>query len=283
MTDTGTDTWIPSGLQLDVPNSARIYDYILGGYHNFEMDRLVAEKVIEIYPDARRSAQACRAFLRRVVTFLVEQGVDQFLDVGAGIPTVGNTHKVAQNANPAVRVVYVDIDPVAVAHSRAMLQDNPQATAIQGDVQQPQEILNHPEVKGLLDFGRPVAVLLLLILHAVPDDEEAYSAVRTFRAALAPGSYIAISHGTCDNAPPGVIQQMETLSAGTSTPSRYRPRSHVQAFFEGLELVKPGLVYIPLWRPEGPDDIHFDEPERSLAFGGIGRKPWANAAQLLGD
>jgi 16S rRNA G1207 methylase RsmC len=135
---------------------------MLGGYHNFEADRLAAKKVLEIMPDARLGAHAARAFLRRVVNFLVkEKGVDQILDLGSGIPTVGNVHQVAQEANPAARVVYVDIDPVAVAHSLAMLKDNPNAIAIQADVRQPDTILNHPEVKGLLDFGRPMGVLFL--------------------------------------------------------------------------------------------------------------------------
>lgn len=269
----GTDRWIPDDVPLDKPNSARIYDYLLGGYHNFKIDRLAAERVIQIYPDARLATHACRAFLRRVVRFLVGQGIDQFLDLGSGIPTVGNVHEVAQEANPAARIVYVDIDPVAVAHSKAMLKDNPNATAIQADVRWPEEILNHAEVKGLLDFSQPVALLLLLILHAIPNDEEAYSTVGTLRDALAPGSYMAISHGTRDNAPSGVIEQMERLSAATSTPSKYRSQVYVQQFFQGLELVEPGLVYLPLWRPEGPDDVFLDEPERTLAFGGVGRKP----------
>jgi len=268
-----TSIWIPEGIPLDKPNAARIYDYLLGGYHNFEIDRLAAEKVIEIYPDSRLATQACRAFLRRVVNFLAEQGIDQFLDIGSGIPTVGNVHEVAQRANPAARVVYVDIDPVAVAHSKAILKDNPNATAIQADARQPERILGHPEVQQLLDFDRPVAVLLLLLLHAIPDDEEAYSLVRTLRDALVPGSYIAISHGTRDDAPPGVLDQLNKLTKATPTPTKDRSWAEILHFFEGLELVEPGLVRLPLWRPEGPDDIFLDQPERVLVFGGVGHKP----------
>lgn len=267
-----TDTWIPDEQWLDKPSAARIYDYLLGGYHNFEIDRLVAGKLLEILPDARLGAQANRAFLRRVVNFLAEQGIDQFLDIGSGLPTVGNVHTVAQAANPAARVVYVDIDPIAVAHSRAILKDIPNTTAIRADARDPDHIMNHAEVKGLLDFSQPVAVLLLLIVQAIPDDEEAYGAVRTLRSALAPDSYIAISHATLDKAPPEFVEQTVKISAGTSTPTIYRSRAEILQFFEGFELVEPGLVYVPLWRPEGPDDVFLDCPERALACGGVGRK-----------
>jgi hypothetical protein len=273
MSEASAVSRVPEDLPLDKPSPARIYDYMLGGYHNFEIDRLIAGKVIEIYPDARSSAQACRAFLRRVVAFFVDQGIDQFLDIGAGLPTVGNTHQVAHKTNPSARVVYVDIDPVAVAHSRAMLRDIPNAAALQGDARRSDQILNHPQVRASLDLNQPVAVLLLLLLHAIPDDEEAHGAVHSLCEALAPGSYIAISHGTCDKAPPDVIEQMERLSAATPTPSKYRSHSAIQPFFRGLELIEPGLVYIPLWRPEGPHDIFLNDPERSLTFGGVGRKP----------
>ena len=267
-----TETWIPEGLDLEMPNSARIYDYFLGGHHNFEIDRLVGEKALEIYPDGRLAAQACRAFLRRVVNFLADQGIGQFLDIGSGLPSLGNVHEVAQKANPVARVVYVDIDPVAVAHARAMLKDNLNATAIQVDARWPDKILNHAEVKDLLDFRRPAALLFLTFLHYIGDDDEAHNTVSTLGDALVPGSYIAISHGTYDNAPPGVAEQMEKLGGGTSTPSKYRSRAEIREFFQGLEVVEPGLVYIPLWRPEGPDDVLLDEPERVLVFGGVGRK-----------
>jgi SAM-dependent methyltransferase len=268
----GTETWIPDSTPLDMPSAARIYDYMLGGYHNFEVDRLVGEKLLEIHPDARLAAQACRAFLRRVVNFLVEQGIDQFLDIGSGIPTVGNVHQIAQEANPAARVVYVDIDRVAVAHSQAMLEDNPNATAIWGDANYPEQILNHAEVRSLLDFSQPAAVLFVTFLHYITDDDQALNTVRAFRDALAPGSYIAISHGTPDNAPPGTTEGAEKLSATTPTPSKYRPRPEILKFFDGLELVEPGLVYIPLWHPEGPDDPFLDRPEEVLNWGGVGRK-----------
>ena len=268
-----TASRIPVTDSSDRPNAARIYDYLLGGYHNFEIDRQAAEYAVQVYPDSRLSAQACRAFLRRVVWFLAEQGIDQFLDIGSGIPTAGNVHEIAQQVNPDARVVYVDIDPIAVAHSQAMLTDNPTATAIRADARQSDQILAHPEVRKLLDFERPAAVVLLLILHAVPDDDEAYGIVRTLRDALSPGSYVAISHATRDDAPPGVLDQLEALTRGSSTPTIDRTLAEVERFFEGLELVEPGLVRPPLWRPEGPDDVQLDHPERVLVWSGVGRKP----------
>lgn len=180
----------------DRPNVARIYDYLLGGYHNFEIDRRVAEKVIRDFPDVRLTAPANRAFLGRAVRFLVSQGIDQFLDIGSGLPTVGNVHEIAQATNPAAHIVYVDIDPIAVAHSEAILVGNPSAAAIHGDVRFPQELLDHPVVRQLLDLRRPCAVLLVAILHLIVDDADMYNIVMALRQALSPGSYIVISHTT---------------------------------------------------------------------------------------
>jgi hypothetical protein len=265
-------TWVPRAPDLERPSPARIYDYILGGYHNFEIDRRVAEQAIALYPDMRAGGRAARAFLRRIVTYLCQQGIDQFLDIGAGIPTAGNTHEVAQRLNPDARVVYVDIDPVAVAHGQALLQNNPRARAIQGDVRDTAAILAHPAVADLLDLGRPLGVQLLLILHAIVDDQQAYRAVHTLRDALAPGSYVAISHSTRENVPGEILDQLEKLGDATPTGIRYRPRADLWPFLEGLELVEPGLVYLPEWRPEGPDDILVDAPYRTLTYGALGRK-----------
>jgi len=268
-----TNTWITDDFLADKPNFARIYDCLLGGYHNFEIDRLAAKKVLEVDPNARLATYANRAFLRRVVNFLVEQGIDQFLDIGSGIPTRGNVHEVAQRTNPAAHIVYVDIDPVAVTHARTLLKDNPNAAAIRADARWPDKILNHAEVKGLLDFSRPVAVLLLLVMHSIPDDEEAYGAARPLRDALAQGSYVAVSHASYDDAPPGVIEKLEKIGAASPTPGKARSRTDILRFFDGLELVEPGLVRPPVWRPEGPDDILLDHPEQTLVWGGVGRKP----------
>jgi hypothetical protein len=243
-----------------------------GGAHNFAIDRAAAEQVKAVMPDIPRIMQANRSFLRRAVTFLVEQGIDQFLDIGSGIPTVGSVHTIAQAKNPAVRVVYIDIDPLAVRQSEALLQHNDKAIALEGDARQPERILNHPEVRRLLDFNKPLAVLFVAVLHFVTDDMEAYRLVRVFCDALPAGSYLAISHGTYEGAPREVVAQSEQLYARTTTPVKARSRAEIERFFEGLELVAPGVVYVPLWHPESADDLFLDQPARSLTFGGVGRK-----------
>jgi hypothetical protein len=250
-----------------------MYDYFLGGAHNFAIDRAAAEQVISIMPDVPHIMHANRAFLRRAVTFLVEQGVDQFLDIGSGMPTVGNVHTVAQALNSSARVVYVDIDPLAVRQSEALLQQNPNAIVLQGDARQPNDILTHPEVRRVLDFNRPIAVLLIALLHFVPDDAEAYHLVRVLRDALPAGSYVAITHATYEGAPRDLVTQSERLYAQTTNPAKARSRVDIERFFEGLDLIEPGVVYVPLWHPESADDLFVDQPARSLNFGGIGRKP----------
>jgi hypothetical protein len=260
--------WIPERLPLDRTSAARVYDYLLGGYHNFEVDRKVAHRLLEAYPEARLGAAANRAFLRRAVHFLIGQGVEQILDLGSGIPTVGNVHEVAEAVNPAVRVVYVDIDPIAVAHSRAMLEDHPRATAIRADVREPEMILDHPEVRSLLDFDRPLGLLLVTILHYVVDDTKALELMRTFYDFMVPGSYCVIAH-SCGE-PQGKLRMREVFSRVTST--KARTRAQILQLFDGFELVEPGLVQTPLWRPEGPDDIFLDQPEKALTLAGAALK-----------
>jgi hypothetical protein len=261
--------WIPNEIPTDRPSAARIYDCLLGGYHNFESDRVVCEKLIEIYPEIRLAAQVNRGFLRRAVRFFLAQGLDQFLDIGSGIPTVGNVHEVAQAINPAARIVYVDIDPVAVAHSRAILAENQNAIAIQGDVREPHTILDVPQVQSVLDFSRPVGLLLVSVLHYVLVDEMASQAVRVLGDSLAPGSYMAIAHTTPATQPAEVEDQMnETFRPASDT--RSRTREQILHFFESWRLVEPGVVYTPLWHPEGPDDPLFSEPSRGLTMAGVG-------------
>lgn len=263
-------SWAPQGIELDRPSAARMYDYYLGGSHNFAIDRAAAEQAMAMWHDLPLIMQANRAFLRRAVRFLVAQGISQFLDIGSGIPTVGNVHEVAQQANPESRVVYVDIDPVAVAHSRAILADNPRAAVVQGDARDPAHLLAQPEVQRLLDLRRPVAVLLIALLHFVPDDEDAYGLVRSVRDAIVPGSFIAISHASFEGRPEESESHTQLYSR-TPTPMMMRSRRDIERFFDGLHLVEPGVVYLPLWRPESPDDVD-DHPERFTGFAGIGRK-----------
>lgn len=264
--------WAPGDIPFDKPSAARMYDYYLGGHHNFEIDRRMAEKAIAMWPDLPLIMQTNRAFLRRAVDFLVAQGIDQFLDIGSGIPTIGNVHEVAQRANPNARVVYVDVDPITVAHSEAILQGTPNVSVIQGDFRQAAQILDHPKTRTLLDFETPIAVLLVAVLHFIIDDEEIRHSLQVLHGAMASGSYLVISHAS-DQDKPRETREHEDLYRQTSTPITMRSRRDIELCFEGFDLVDPGLVYFPLWRPEGPDDLFLDEPERSPGFVGVGRKP----------
>lgn len=263
--------WSPPEVPVDRPSVARMWDYMLGGYHYFEVDRVMADRIAQLYPDLPLVARANRALLRRIVHFLSDQGIDQFIDVGSGIPTASNVHEIAQARNPNARVVYVDIDPIAIAHSLAILRDNPLATAIQADFRQIKDILDLEQVRALIDYEKPFALILLALLHFIPDDDEAYGAVRAARDRMAPGSFMAIVHTSYECAPPDVLEQIQKISAGAAT-TRMRTRQEILRFFEGFELVEPGLTFIPLWRPDKEDALFFEHPERTLSYCGVGRK-----------
>jgi hypothetical protein len=249
-----------------------MYDYYLGGHHNLAIDRAAADRAIGIYPGFPLVMRVNRAFLRRAVQFLVDQGIERFLDIGSGMPTVGNVHQVAQANNPAAEVVYVDVDPVVVAHSIAMLRNNPSASITQGDVREPELILNDPIVRNLLEPGQPVALILAFVLHFVLDDQHALRVVRTLRDALPTGSYLVLSHGTVEQMPPEILDKLVRLYSQTTQPVRIRSRAEIEKLFEGLELVEPGLVYVPLWRPEDSGDLLLDRPEESSGYAGVALK-----------
>jgi hypothetical protein len=255
---------------------ARIYDYLLGGTYNFPADREVAKKFLERYPDAHAIAQANRAFLRRAVRELVDAGVRQFLDIGSGIPTEGNVHEIAQAVAPDTRVVYVDIDPVAVAESMEMLEGNDSATAIRGDLRSPDAILAHPRLRNLLDFDQPIALLLVAVLHFVSDDADAYGSIEKLTAALASGSYLVISHAAAEafqvsDETAKAVEEAYNRRTATATATRSRPE--VARFFSGrIELVDPGVVYLVEWRPSPDDPKDFiDEPHRSGVWAAVGK------------
>lgn len=259
--------WAPEDVDLTRPSIARAYDYWLGGAHNFAVDREFSRKLFEAVPDTRLMARANRAFLHRAVRFMTDAGVRQFLDIGSGIPTVGNVHEIAQQAAPQARVVYVDVDPVAVAHSQQLLDGNHQAAAIQQDARRPEAILDHPQTRALLDLDQPVGLLLVAVLHYLPDQDDPYRLVARLRQALHPGSYLAISHPTADGRP-AQAQQVVAMTRQTATPATARTRAQVERFFHGLELVEPGLVWAPQWRPDSPDEV--EQPERSSNYAGVG-------------
>lgn len=262
--------WVPDSTKLDSPSPARIYNYLLGGYHNFESDRRTAENLLAVYPELRVVAAVNRAYLRRAVNFLLDQGVDQFLDLGSGLPTLGNVHEVAFARNPAARVVYVDIDPVSVAHSRAILAGMESVRAIQGDLCQPEQVLGHEEVSGFLELQRPVGFVMVAVLHYIVDDASAYRAMEQLREAVAPGSYLVISHTARESLAPTEASQDARLRPVNLT--RMRSREQVQAFFGDFTMLEPGLVYTPTWRPEGPDDMWLDEPEHGYTWAGAAVK-----------
>jgi SAM-dependent methyltransferase len=260
----------PEGIDIERPSVARVYDYALGGSHNFAADRALFRQLTTMIPDLRPVALANRAFLHRALRFLLAVGVRQFLDIGSGIPTRGNVHEVAGRAAPDARVVYVDVDPVAVAHSREILVGNDRAGVIQEDLRRPERILAHSDTRRLLDVGRPLAVLLMAVAHLVPDDDELAGAMAVLRDAVAPGSYLVISHPAVEGGPAALAKGVQVLQ-GAGIAATARTREQVAGLFGDFELVDPGLVWLPQWRPDGPDDGG-EHPLRSLVLAGVGRK-----------
>ncbi|MDN3351546.1 SAM-dependent methyltransferase [Actinomadura sp. DC4] len=265
------ESWAPPEVDVERANVARVYDALLGGSHNFAVDRDVASALTAIEPTAREAARANRAFLGRAVRFLADAGIRQFLDIGSGVPTLGNVHEIAQAAAPDSQVVYVDTDPVAIAHSKSILAGNDRATIVHADLRDPEAILGHPEVTRLIDFDRPVAVLLVAVLHFITDEEDPGDLVRRLRTAMAPGSFLTISHGTLDGRSSQVVEAVEKLYSRASAPGRPRDHASIEAFFDGFDLIDPGLVYLPLWHPD-PADVPFPDPAQSWGYAGVARR-----------
>ncbi|MFF4578433.1 SAM-dependent methyltransferase [Streptomyces sp. NPDC001373] len=270
--------WAPPGIDISVPSVSRIYDYYLGGSHNFEVDRQAARRAMEFMPGLPKIMQANRAFMRRTVRHAVAEGITQFLDIGSGIPTFGNVHEIARAATPEARVVYVDHDPVAVAHSRAVLAGDDRTGVVAADLRKPQDILAATEVRRLLDLERPVALMLVAVLHFLEDTDEPYAAVAELRDALAPGSMLILTHASYEGIP-----LREEVAAGTvgvyrdiRNPLVMRGHEEIAGFFDGFVLLEPGLVSMPDWRPERTGQLAEGEtPEDPYAFsgfGGVGRK-----------
>jgi hypothetical protein len=257
-------SWVPADVDLSRPNAARVYDYVLGGANNFEVDREFAKQLLATLPDAQSLAQENRGFLRRSVSFLVEQGIRQFVDLGSGIPTVGNTHEVVQRLDPDAKVVYVDNEPVAVAHSELILQDDPNAAILRADVRDVRTVLNHDVTRRLIDFDEPVAILMFAVLHFVPDDEDPYRLVAGYRDATVPGSYLTVSHITSDGRPEmgDVVEQYQR----SANPVTGRNKAEMVRLFDGYDLVDPGVVFTREWQPE----IDLEYSNSSPIYGGVG-------------
>jgi hypothetical protein len=269
-----TDEYWPNGAaRIDVtrPHPARRYNYWLGGKDNFQADREAAEAIAAVFPHIRTAARENRAFMRRAVSFLTaEAGVRQFLDIGTGLPTADNVHDVAQTIAPESRIVYVDNDPLVLTHARALLTSSEQgATAyIDADVRNPEQILSDPAVRDTLDWSQPVALLLVALLHFVEDGDDPYAIVKRLVGALPAGSYLVLSHATFDPLDPETIAAMNAVNEGITPKFCPRNLDEVTRFFDGLELLEPGIVSVSDWRPApGPRPT----PAEATGYGAVAR------------
>ncbi|MFI0349110.1 SAM-dependent methyltransferase [Actinomadura sp. 9N407] len=250
------------------PASSRIYDFSIGGKDNYTPDRDVALQAFESLPAARLLPRENRKFMRRAVRFLLDEGVRQFIDIGCGLPGNGNVHEVVHGTAPDAPVVYVDNDPVAIVHYQSRLHSVPAATAVHADAREPAAILKHPEVTGLIDFDRPVGVLMCSVLSHLLDEDDPAATARAFREAMAPGSRLALCDLTDENLTPEEAAIRDELVERTGVMITLRPRAYIAGYFDGLELADPGLVDAPDWRP---DRAH--EAATGWLIGGVARKP----------
>jgi hypothetical protein len=256
------------------PNISRIYDYYLGGAYNLPADRERAARIKSVLPSMEMLARFNRGFLRRSVAFMVEQGITQFLDLGSGLPTAGNTHEVAQARDPRAKVVYVDYEPVAVALGGQILRNNPNAVMVGADARRVDELFAHPEVCEVLDLDRPLGVLMTGVMVFVGDHEDPVGMMKAYRDACAPGSYIALTHLTDERADPETKVQVHAMVEaykGVIEQLYVRDRASVEALFEGMALVEPGVTLMPDWHPHGDTDILTLSPAHSLGYGAVGR------------
>ncbi|MFI7128593.1 SAM-dependent methyltransferase [Nonomuraea sp. NPDC050153] len=259
------------GMGIDVtrPSVARMYDYYLGGKDNFEIDREAVRQVEKAMPEIRELAQENRAFLRRAVRYMARRGIRQFIDIGSGLPTVGNTHEIAQQIIPDARVVYVDNDPVVLQHGRALLATDKNTTVAAADMRRPADVLGHPETVKLIDFNEPVGVLMIAMVHFLTLEERG-SVMGQLRHALVSGSHLTATHVTGDGHSADAVAQIEAVYAATPTPIYFRDHKDVTGFFDGFDLVDPGVVTIDTWHPDPADPA---PAATRWLYGGVGRKP----------
>ena len=275
-----TEDIAPPGVDPTKPSIARVYDFMLGGKDNFAIDRQVAAMALEVTPDGPAAGRAGRRFLGRVVLYLAgEAGITQFLDLGSGLPTQGNVHEIAASVNPDARVVYVDNDPMVLAHGRALLATAPTAEVINADIREPDKILEHPDVRRLIDFDKPVGLLLLAILHHLNDEEDPAGIAAHLIAALPSGSYVAISHfhdpgETHPDASRKALAVEKIFNERLGT-GRWRSAAEILSYLPGLEVLEPGLVPMEEWRPDPDDNAEpVDQSDTYYTFVGVvARKP----------
>ncbi len=259
--------WVPTSVDLEKPSAARAYDYLLGGNHNFAVDRDFVAKVLQIQPQVKRAAIMNRAFMRRCVLFLLDQGVRQFLDLGSGIPTVGNVHEIAQQVDPSSKVVYVDNEHVAVAHSQLLLETNPNAAMVHADISKPGLVVGDQVTKDMLDFSQPIGILGITIGHYVLDDAPGVFA--TYRDAVVPGSYLALTHLTNDFFE---VSQLTNAMKQSQNNIIARSKAEIEELFGDWELLEPGLVMTSQWRPERGSEVSAETSREDALYAGVARK-----------
>ncbi|WP_084780988.1 SAM-dependent methyltransferase [Planobispora rosea] len=257
-------TRVPAGVDPSVPSSARVYDHLLGGKDNFEVDRAVAARLLQVAPDTRRVAKASRRFLISAVRHMALAGVQQFIDLGAGIPTSPSVHEAATEVRPGAKVVYVDYDPVVKLHNDVILAVGEGVISIQADLRDPAGVLGDSQVTAFIDFSEPVGLLLAGVMHFVTDEEDPAGIIRTFRDRMAPGSHLLLSQAVAES-DPEALAQLRASTAGSPAQPTFRTHEEVLALFDGFDLVEPGLVPVQDWRPD------LEEPPTKLRIeGGVG-------------
>lgn len=262
-----SEEWTPTGLDVTTPNVARMYDYWLGGKDHYAADREAADRVMAIAPEAPLMARENRGFIQRAVRHLVgEAGIRQIIDIGAGLPTQCNVHEVAAEEAPGTRVLYVDRDPLVVAHARALL-DTSAVQILQADARDVGELLEQPELRGFIDPAEPVAILMTAIFHFITDAEKPHEILSRLRDFMAPGSYLGLSHSTLESGPEAAAK-IAKIYQSASAPAVLRSRAEIARLFDGFELIEPGLVYTAQWR-QAPERV-IEHPEKAWMLAGLG-------------
>lgn len=261
--------YMPPEIDTSKPSVARVYDAILGGKDNFAPDRAIAEMAYKAFPDGGRAAHINRELLGRAVGYMAREGISQFLDLGSGLPTVQNTHQIAQAVNSAARVIYVDNDPIVLAHGRALLAENSSTIVVTADLREPDKVMAMPEVTGFLDLSKPVGLILNAVIHHVLDEEDPYGIVDRYKELLPSGSYLLLTHFS--NSSPEA-RALEDVLLRTLGRGQLRSREEITRFFDGLEIIEPGIGYLPEWQPDEPVPSPLGISEL-LYIGGLGRKP----------